>query len=111
MADQKITDLAAVTTLADTDLFEVVVDVGGTPTNKKIAASDVATELGGGSIAPLTIIDANTVEQKNSTNSQVARWYKTDDGAGNYERVAIQVASSVFLLASEKGGTGSVRHI
>jgi hypothetical protein len=48
MADQKITDLDVVTTLADTDLFEVVVDVGGTPLNKKIAASDVASELGSG---------------------------------------------------------------
>src|SRR5687767_7813509 len=54
MADQKITDLAAVTTLDDTDLFEVVVDLGGTPTNKKIAASDIATELGGAGYAGVT---------------------------------------------------------
>lgn len=39
MADVKITALTTTTTLAPGDLFEVVTDVAGTPTSKKVAAS------------------------------------------------------------------------
>lgn len=67
-----------------------------------------ASTFGGGS---LKRIDANTTEIKNSTTTQVFRLYDTDDGAGNYERVALQVASSKYVLASEKGGTGSIQNI
>lgn len=83
--------------------------VGGSPggSNGDIQYRVDASTFGG---SPLKRIDANTIEQKNTTTTQVFRLYKTDDGAGNYERIALQVASNVFILASEKGGTGSVRH-
>lgn len=45
MADKKITQLTALTSLAAADLFVVVDDVAGTPISKKIAASDVATYI------------------------------------------------------------------
>lgn len=41
MADTAISDLTALTSLADDDLFAVVDDPAGTPTTKKIAASDI----------------------------------------------------------------------
>jgi hypothetical protein len=45
----KITELDAATTpLVSTDLVEVVQDVGGTPTNKKVAVSELGGGGGGG---------------------------------------------------------------
>lgn len=41
MADKKITELAALTSLAGADLFAVVDDVAGTPTTKKTSVADV----------------------------------------------------------------------
>lgn len=60
----------------------------------------VEAELGGGggSIAPLTIVDANTVDQVNSTNAQSFRVYKTT--TNNY-RFAITNAGGAFQLRSE----------
>jgi hypothetical protein len=46
MADKKVTDLTATTTIAATDLFPIVTNMGTTPTTKKIAASDAAAGLG-----------------------------------------------------------------
>lgn len=44
MANQKITQLDAITTLADTDLSEAV-DMSGTPTNKKITWANIKATL------------------------------------------------------------------
>ena len=41
----KITDLTALAAPSATDLIEIVDDVGGTPTNKKIAWDDILTAL------------------------------------------------------------------
>lgn len=67
-----------------------------------------ASTFGG---SQLKRIDANTLDIKNGATAQVLRLYQTDDGAGNYGRIALQVASNVYVLASEKGGTGSIRSI
>src|SRR5688500_473595 len=50
MADQKTTQLDAVTTLADTDLVPVVVDPAGTPISKKITVGNMAAELAASSV-------------------------------------------------------------
>jgi hypothetical protein len=44
--DQKITELDAATTLADTDLLVVVVNPNTAPTDKKITVSDLRTAIG-----------------------------------------------------------------
>ncbi len=62
----------------------------------------------GGSIAPLAVVDVNTVEQKNGTNAQTFRIYNTSSGA-NYERAAFSFQSNVFRLDLEKGGSGTYR--
>ena len=43
MAHKKVTDLTELTSLADADLLHVIDDVVGTPTNKKILASNVSS--------------------------------------------------------------------
>ncbi|KKN52896.1 hypothetical protein LCGC14_0607580 [marine sediment metagenome] len=44
MVDEKITELAVITALEDTDLFPMVDDVPGTPITKAIAHSDLVAE-------------------------------------------------------------------
>lgn len=44
MVDEKITELAVIAVLDDTDLFPLVDDVGGTPITKAIAHSDFVSE-------------------------------------------------------------------
>jgi len=53
MADVKITDLAALTAPASADLLEIVDDVAGTATSKKIVISDL---FGGSTALPCDII-------------------------------------------------------
>jgi hypothetical protein len=48
MADKKITELDAVTTLVDADLFTVVVNTGTTPLNKKITKANVLAAMTSG---------------------------------------------------------------
>ena len=47
MADQKLTQLDAATTLADDDLVYVVDDVAGTPGSKKLTGANLKTAVGG----------------------------------------------------------------
>lgn len=47
MANTKITDLTAATSLLTTDLLTAVTDPGGTPANKKITVGNVATSVFG----------------------------------------------------------------
>jgi hypothetical protein len=64
---------------------------------------------GGGSIAPLVLTDANTVEQYNSTTAQRFSVYNTRTDASNYERFSFSWASNIFSLIGEKAGTGADR--
>ncbi|CAB4151668.1 hypothetical protein UFOVP582_28 [uncultured Caudovirales phage] len=45
MADKKITQLTAATTLADSDILVLVNDPSGTPTNKKITGANLKTAV------------------------------------------------------------------
>ena len=45
MADKKITQLTALTSLVDGDLFVVVDDPSGTPVTKKLTAADLLTYI------------------------------------------------------------------
>lgn len=45
MADKKITELTALTTLANEDLFVVVDDPSGTATTKKITAANIIAAI------------------------------------------------------------------
>jgi len=45
MADQKLTELTAVTTLADTDIVYLVKDPGGTPLSRKMTVANLRSEL------------------------------------------------------------------
>lgn len=78
------------------------------------SAQDAATKayvdaqvVGAASIAPLVIPDADTVEQKNSTNTQTFRVYKSDNGAGTYSRVVIQNSGGRWNIETESNGGGS----
>lgn len=55
MADSKLADLTAATTLASGDLLYAVVDPAGTPLDRKITADNAATALAG--LAGYTLID------------------------------------------------------
>jgi hypothetical protein len=50
MADQKITELTALTTVDDADLLAIVDDVAGTPETKKITVANLLAGAGGGGI-------------------------------------------------------------
>jgi archaellum component FlaG (FlaF/FlaG flagellin family) len=45
MADTKLTNLSAISAIADEDLFYVVDDPGGTPVSNKATASQVKTYI------------------------------------------------------------------
>lgn len=62
MSDSKITQLPAVTTLADTDLFTAVTDPGGTPANKKITIGDVRPLMVTPPSNPLTLTGLSGAE-------------------------------------------------
>jgi hypothetical protein len=49
---------------------------------------------------------AGTLAQRNGTNAQAFRWYRTFTDASNYERGALQTASGQIILAAETAGTG-----
>jgi hypothetical protein len=50
---------------------------------------------------------ANTLAQRNATNAQTFRWYRTFTDASNYERGALQTAANQVILAAETAGTGA----
>lgn len=62
----------------------------------------VSSGAGGGSIAPLTIIDANTVHQKNSTTVQTFAVFKSTT---NNVRFSITNASNIWELSSQSDTT------
>jgi len=64
MSDKKITQLTALTLLADTDLFVVVDDVAGTPTSKKLSAADLAEYIA----ASATVLAALTTDFADADN-------------------------------------------
>jgi len=51
MADQKISELTALTSVADADLLAIVDDPSGTPTTKKITKANLVASLDGGDVA------------------------------------------------------------
>ena len=50
---------------------------------------------------------ANTLAQRNSTNAQITRGYRTFTDTSNYERWALQSGAGYFELAAETAGTGT----
>lgn len=50
---------------------------------------------------------AGVLAQRNGTNAQVARFYRTFTDASNYERTAIQTGAGYVELAAETAGTGT----
>jgi hypothetical protein len=49
---------------------------------------------------------ANTLAQRNGTNSQTARIYNTFTSATNFERAKIEWASNILRIGTEKGADG-----
>jgi hypothetical protein len=92
MADKKITDLTAITSLGLTDLFTVVDGIGGTPANKKITVANAFTnatlggsvDWSGGNViyVPLTgsIADAITAATAGDTLQLAAGTYTITSG-------------------------------
>ena len=76
MADQKLTQLDAATTLADDDLVYVVDDVAGTPGSKKLTGANLKASFSGAYVAPGD--DAATLGSDTATDGHVL----TADGAG-----------------------------
>lgn len=54
---------------------------------------------------------ANTLAQRNGTNAQTFRIYKTYTDASNYERLSSFVSANVFYIQSEAAGTGTPRNL
>lgn len=63
MADTKLQDLSATTTLVGTDIFYVVVDPGGTPLDRKVTLADALRNIPNGTVTAPSIAfagDQNT---------------------------------------------------
>lgn len=76
----------------------------------------VETDLAGsgGSIAPLQLTDANTVEQYNGTTIQVHRLYATRTSSTDYEalKTYFHAGNGAFRIEAEKGsGGGNFRQV
>ncbi len=76
MADQKITQLTATTTLDDTDITPVVTDVSTTPTNKKITVANLKTQLN-------NISSANATDLTDSGDSSL-HYHSADRNTDNH---------------------------
>lgn len=50
---------------------------------------------------------AGVIAQRNSTNAQIFRLYRTFTDASNYERLALQSNAGIFEIAAETAGTGT----
>lgn len=111
MADKKITELTELAEAPASGDLVAIVDVSDTTdspqgTTKKITADNFGAS---GSIAPLTIIDANTVEQKNSTNVQSFSVFKTT--TNNYKFTVTNASNAWKLKSESSSGTPDPVHI
>lgn len=109
MADQKITALAATTTLADADLVPVVTDVGTTPTNKKITVANVKTQVNHISAANAT----DLTDSGDSTLHYHAADRNTDnhvDGTTNHVFTAADDTKLTGIEASANNYTHPATH-
>ena len=61
MADQKLTQLDAATTLADDDLVYVVDDVAGTPGSKKLTGANLKASFSGAYQPPGNYVESTDV--------------------------------------------------
>lgn len=83
--------------------------VGGSGTAGVVPYFSTGTTLAD---SPLLRVDANTMEQRNSTTAQEFRVYNTYTGATNYEFGKLEWASNVWRIATEKGsGGGTARSL
>jgi len=59
-----------------------------------------------------SVESTNTFAQRNSTNAQTFRLYRTFTDASNYERLSlISTRTTRFAIAAENAGTGSARSL
>jgi hypothetical protein len=137
MANQKITDLSAETAPVAADLVEIVDDVAGTPTNKKVTVANLAKataarwvsagEFGAiagtpafGQVASrwaVMLFDASSTESAAASIAVPAAWtsinvdlYWTNAGAGSGNvvwRLLADRAGNTETLAASAGGGDS----
>ena len=100
MADTKISGLAALTDPAPADLFEVVDDVAGTPTSKKVTLAALLAVA-----YPVGCVYQSTVSTSPATLFGIGTW--TALGAGRV-LVGIDAGDADFDTASETGGAKTV---
>jgi hypothetical protein len=82
------------------------VEFSGTSVRLYAAGGNLLTWTGGGNVT-LAADAADTLAQRNSTNAQITRGYRTYTDTSNYERWALQSGAGYFELAAETAGTGT----
>jgi hypothetical protein len=80
MADKKITQLDALTSVAGPDLFLVVDDPSGTPTSKKVTAANILSYVQDGVVFPFSaedLDDLGDVAAPSPSNGDVLKYNGT----------------------------------
>lgn len=103
MADAKITDLTALTTLAGADLFAVVDDVAGTPTTKKITADDARAFFGA---AVYNVLDYGAVGD--GTTDDLDAFQDAVDAAFTAGGGVVYVPARTYEFSSWTGNNSNV---
>lgn len=105
MADKKVTQLDALTSLSGDDLFMVVDDPAGTPTNKKISASNVLGNIGIATVfnSTVSIGASGDLSLYNETPAS------SDNSTGIYPTGAIWFDSLYMYIAVDQTSNGIKR--
>lgn len=106
----KITDLAAASTPLDpTDLVEVVQDVGGTPINKKVPVSDLASTAISGTYTGTGVAWDTVLTLPRACSSIFVRGHPSQEVSGTtfgHEAHAVAGAGKAIRWYYDGGGLG-----
>lgn len=106
MADKKITQLTALTSVANTDLFLIIDDVSGSPISKKVEVGDVFGETAQTVFSTINISSGGVTKLGGNTITFTATVNSTfntgvvinEDGSSSNTRIESDTESNMFFV-------------